>query len=284
MNINCGSGVSAGRAQKLEHAFRHLRPDILLLQELSLRPTAAERLGHVLRECGLDSFVVPSAGRLGYGSAIASRWVTKPLPPVAGAPFPELLMGAEVAASKAPLRVFSVHMPNGSNHGWKKVESFEAMLNHLSQHVGAEVVVGGDFNEPVAVLPSGEFCSVAGTPGTSGVSAEGQWTRREKPVPGGGAEAAARRSFPRSRWQAAVVGLLQGRRAEGGLVHAHEHIHGPGAVVTHVNARAGTERFFDHILVSSGLKILDSGYEHSVRASPNRATDHSAAWAVLQES
>jgi endonuclease/exonuclease/phosphatase family metal-dependent hydrolase len=281
LNINCGSGLSRSRADKLEAALTKLRPDVLLLQELSLRPETIARLGGVAARCGLKGLVVPASNRLGYGSAIASRWDTRALPPLADAPFPELLVGADIVVGEKTVRVFSVHMPNGSNHGWKKIESFEAMLRHVREFEGDAIVIGGDFNEPVAVLPSGEFCSVAGTPGPAGVSAEGTWSRREKPVRNDGQTETVRRSFPRSRWQAAIVNLLQ-PGGSAGLVHAYGRLHGSRPVVTHVNARAGTERFFDHIVVSPGLSLLDAGYDHSVRARPGGASDHSAAWVIVE--
>lgn len=274
-NLNAGRGLSPQRLELVRGSLAELAPDVLLIQELTAAGAARATLAEALCSLGLAHVAGPRPERLGFGSAIASRWPLTELPAPAVAPFPELIARADVHAPPGPVTAISVHAPNGSNHGWKKIETIEAVLSEVSALAGSPFVVGGDFNEPVDVLSDGTFVSKAAEGRLPGGSLASPWTRPEKPV--GGVGGTVRRGFPRSRWQSAVVDLLQPGPGAG-HVRAHSGQH----VTTHINR--GTERFFDHIVVSRTLTVASSGYLHRVRESPNAASDHSLVWADLRPS
>jgi hypothetical protein len=281
-NVNAGRGVPEGKVSKLCDALARLDPDLLLLQEVASDHNARARLASGLAAVGLTEFYAPSPTTLSYGCAIASRWpLSVPETELSSAPFPELIAAADMTWPGGRALCLSVHAPNGSGHGWKKIETIECASRDLKRLDDRLAIVGGDFNEPVAVLADGTFVSKAAEGLLPGGSLNSLWGRTEKPVrrPDGAEIPGVRRTYLRQRWQTAVVQLLQPDLAAG-HVHTHRRVHGAGSVTSHVVR--GTERFFDHIVVSRAFEVVDAGYDHGVRRQPSRASDHSVCWAVLK--
>ena len=55
---------------------------------------------------------------------------------------------ASVSANGRPFLVISVHIPNGSGYGWKKIDTFKALKEVVLEAKDKPCVVTGDFNEP----------------------------------------------------------------------------------------------------------------------------------------
>lgn len=271
-NIRAIVGAGEDRRRAIVARLAEGEPDIVLLQEVGNE--VARHLLPELEACGFVAFFggVEGATEKKYGNVIASR---APLRPVqvgwAKAPWPQLLTRASVAVDGREIDVISAHMPNGSGNGWKKIETFEALAAALAASPSMPRIVGGDFNEPQAVLADGEVVSFGAKRNHDGTySLEG--TRRSPPSPRVGI---AVERHPRKRWNDGVKGIL-GRDAAHGLRHAHHAVHGfENTPVTHLVRNQ--PRFFDHLLVSGDFVVEDAGFFDEWRTS--RLSDHSAAWA-----
>jgi endonuclease/exonuclease/phosphatase family metal-dependent hydrolase len=271
-NVAGARGLGPKKTAALVGALEPVSADVLLLQEVAAGETAVQ-LGATLATIGLPHFhhaSTPESPRKQYGCAIASRWPLTPSPPdwAPNAPFPQLLARATVHRPAQAVDVVSAHAPNGSRNGWRKIETIEALLEGVAERQHP-LVVGGDFNEPVQWAPGARPESAARRETANGVSYTGDWKRADK---GAGTE----ESHPRARWQGAVEALLLGTSS--GLRHAFRTLHPSEVPTTHVTSR-GTERFFDHLLVSPELEILEAGYNDDWRTVG--ASDHSGGWVVL---
>jgi hypothetical protein len=78
-------------------------------------------------------------------------------------------------------------MPNGSSHGWKKIETFEALAS-IRDQLGTPWIIGGDFNEPQAIVSGNRVISFVAN---KKHEVRGTW-----------------RGQPASRWQAGVERIL----------------------------------------------------------------------------
>jgi len=65
-------------------------------------------------------------------------------------------------------RSFRVHMPNGSQNGWEKVKTFNALADFLRKNRGRPCVFGGDFNETRKFLSGGDIISFGHRIGKNG--------------------------------------------------------------------------------------------------------------------
>lgn len=270
-NIQALRGCSPRRLAAITDAIAFAFPDVVLLQEVAMTKGFVDRVRAAMAAVGLTGFNYAggsaSSGKR-YGSAIATRWAFEPLDAAwaAGAPWPQLLAGGTVKAMGCQVEVISVHVPNGSSNGWKKVETFEALADHLSRHRSGSRVVGGDFNEPRWFEREGRAISFgARIDKVGGWSVEGQLMRKGE-------------RHPRRRWNDAVDSVL-GSGADLGLRHAYLATHQERFEETH---RTRTQpRFFDHLLVSKDMEVLASGFHHAWRTDLG-LSDHSAAWAELR--
>ena len=62
--------------------------------------------------------------------------------------FPKLLSRARVKTPKGEVDFFNCHIPNGSQHGFEKIRTIDALLTKLERAKGTVRIVVGDFNEP----------------------------------------------------------------------------------------------------------------------------------------
>ena len=241
------------------------RPDVLALQEVSLEqlPSLTDAL-LALGYTVLDS-CDPAATEKRYGTIVAvaagiaaARVVTQ------GFPWPQLVMHARLQTDAGPLSVISVHVPNGSGNGWRKIEALEALRKTVLRCAGEPLVVAGDFNEPQFALQDGHIV-------TWGQDLEGEryevwdsWTYDG--VSGSG-----------ERWDSAVRWFFE-RTDEHGLRNAYWLSHGQGAMeVSHVSR--GSDRWFDHIFVSRQFAVDSCDYLHEWRT--HGYSDHSPLRAEL---
>lgn len=253
-NLHANCGIRSARLDRVIAAITTFGPDILLLQEVSGRGGVPERIRSQLAVEGWYFSGIEASDKK-YGNVIASRYpvrarhyVTSPL-----APWPQLLAYATVEVPTGPIEVVSAHMPNGSEHGWKKIETFEALASMLGQVAGRPWILGGDFNEPQTVLSGNRVISFGANKDGEVV---GMW-----------------RGQPNARWQAAVGRILGPTKSN---VHAWLARNESVTAATHVVR--GQHRFFDHLLTSEHFEIHDAGFEHAWRQGTDAMSDHSGAW------
>ena len=260
-------------ARVAEAVGRH-RLDVLALQEISSRSDTFARLLSLLRERGLkfatfSGEAADSAGepqrRKDYGNVVASRWPLRPVPWPVPTTWPQLIAAADVQVPGHLVRVVSVHIPNGSGNGWQKVYALEALHRGLLQS-SSSCVVMGDFNEPRAFTPV-----LRSFRADADGNAEGQWTDKFG------------QRHARQRWQDAVVALF-GTESDSGSGRwpgrlATRQV-GVDDEATHALAN-GSPRYFDHILTTDPVAVVDVTYDHDVRSGPEPISDHSLVIATV---
>ena len=270
----------SGRLKAVADAIGSVEPDVVTLQEVPSKHALAA--GNALVSLGLlhvrnshDPF--SPRGRAGnakpYHCLIASRWPLVRAPGGdnwrSGAPFPELLGRVLVDAPFGLVDVFTVHIPNGANNGWKKIDTFDTLAVALRRAPDAPRILTGDFNEPEQFRSSGQLVTFG-------------WENKH---PDGGVSIRRRRNDDgtkraRADWSSSVRSVLDGP-SQHGLRDAYRDRHGVSGPtpVTHRLVGHGTRRCFDHTFVSRHFAVVDCGYHHEWRR--GKLSDHSAMWTKL---
>ena len=179
---------------------------------------------------------------------------------------PESLVQTSVSVSGRSFLVFSVHIPNGSGYGWKKIDTLEALNDVVREAKGNAWVVAGDFNEPQYTLQDGRIVTWGQERDARGrFVCWKPWKDRSG------------RCYPGEKWDGAVRWLFDehdGKR----LQHAYWQVHGHGALaVSHMTG--GQARWFDHIFVSPDFRVEQCEYLHKLRL--EGYSDHSPLSAKL---
>ena len=253
-NIHANCGIHTARLDRVITAIAAFDADIVLLQEVYVHGGVHERLRSELAPAGWY-FSGNDTSDNKYGNVIASRYPVRArhFETSPEAPWRQLLACATVDLPTGAIEVISAHMPNGAKHGWKKIETFEALASILEQVAAQPWIVGGDFNEPMTVLPDNRVVSFGADEDGEVV---GTW-----------------RGQPNARWQAAVETILGPTETS---VHAWLSRNAGVTAATHMVGRQ--DRFFDHLLASTHFEIGDAGFEHAWREGSSAMSDHSAAW------
>jgi endonuclease/exonuclease/phosphatase family metal-dependent hydrolase len=192
---------------------------------------------------------------------VASRWpiVSVENPHSFEVPFHARVIAVTLDVDGHALRVINTHVPDGSSHGWRKVEHFEGLYRYLSRmHTPGSPpgILCGDFNEPRLVRDDGYLLTWAQRPSGELRPARGQ------------------------RWDAGVRSVLIGLRA---FDLADVYVDHPAETASPDDcswvARNGTGRRYDHIFAARALRPKECGYVHSWRK--QGLSDHSAVWATF---
>ncbi len=228
-------------------------PDVVALQEVPdvrldewrLELTAA---GLVTFACSQDD----EPRRRGRGLVLAARWDALDLE----RDNPDRLAG-RFPTGTGELEVHNVHIPNGSDNGWGKVEALEHVYSRLTASPAPLRVLCGDLNTPRIEHPDGRVV-------TWGQTRAGR-LRRDRGA----------------RWDAAERAVLLGLR-EHGMVDVFRDLHGYSvAERSWVWNRKGVEGGYrlDHVIASSSLAAVSAEYLHE----PRRAglSDHAALEVVF---
>lgn len=268
-NLKAAKGLKAERLEALCRLLAEEEPDLLLLQEVATDRNFCERVGECLAEQGIEHFVPPLEGARGksYGSALASPWPLQVASPgwCMGVPWPQLLGRAQLDHQQWTVDAWSVHVPNGLQHGWKKVETLEVLGALLRHAPDAPRIVAGDFNEPKTVTEDGRFIPFAQKVDATGrIDPRGR--KRDK---------RSGKEHPRARWDLAVASVLDAEHWTG-LRHAHLSVNGHADLPAthHVE---GKSRFVDHLFVSRHFEIEAAGYH--TEWLKKGLSNHAAAWA-----
>ena len=273
-----------GQLHNIIEAIRPVRPDIVTLQEV--KTSLADDMKRRLSNMGLVHAYwsgkdappmamrkLPPVRRLKrriYQCLIASRW-----PVTAGgnrwrrrAPYPELMARATVSVpDEEDIDVFTVHIPNGSNHGWRKIDAFNVLSAELRRGIDSPRILTGDFNEPKRFRQSGQIVPFGEKIHEDGGTSIRGWYNRFGD---------RRRRIERT---SGVRSVLAGA-SQHGLRDAYRDLHGyeTATPVTHYTTHRNP-RCFDHTFVSRHFEVADCGYFHEWRK--QGWSDHSAMWTKL---
>lgn len=145
------------RNAKAQVAFlgRH-NPDVVALQEVTKRtlPILLKLLVDQGLNNTIDSFALvrnPShlKGPRRYGEIIASRWPIRNFKKqIFDAPWPERILSGLIMSPYGRIDLHNAHIPVGSNHGWTKISTLEAIYDGRSIKSKQLRVLCGDFNTP----------------------------------------------------------------------------------------------------------------------------------------
>ena len=273
-----------GQLHTIVEAIRSVMPDIVTLQEV--KTSLADDMKSRLADMGLVHAYwsgkdapptamrklppVRSLKRKTYQCLIASRW-----PVTAGgnrwrrrAPYPELLARATVSVpDEEDIDVFTVHIPNGSGNGWRKIDTFNVLSAALRRGIDSPRILTGDFNEPKRFRQSGQI-----VPFGEKIHEDGSTSIRGWHTKFGD----RRRNMERAN---GVRSVLAGA-SQHGLRDAYRDLHGyeTATPVTHYTTHRNP-RCFDHTFVSRHFEVADCGYFHEWRK--QGWSDHSAMWTKL---
>ena len=272
-----------------------LQPDVIAFQEV---PRGLdESLEWMLRAHG---YPILHLGRQrmdwhAYGSAIASRLPITACPRnvMPSIPYPEMFAGATVHTAFGPVELLSVHIPNGSGKGWKKVETLERLRARV-EFLRGPTIVAGDFNAPLHQLSNGVVVTAGQSVEVGGRLLDwDDWLQTIDPLlvreladsatircwdswTDDGVTASGRRWDQAERW-------FFEDSPKGGLQDAFRSIHGDEATArasTHRLKNTGTARRFDHIFVR-GLTVRACEIDKGVAVSHDRF-DHDPVWAEFE--
>lgn len=236
------------------NALSEHNPDIVALQEVN--PNCLSELHEKLPLIGLGNILDNASfavqfGRRNYYGLIASRWPIDSLSPDKfDIPFPESVLSVNIAAPKSNLEIHSAHIPPGSSHGWKKIETFEGIHKYLSHDADCPRILCGDFNSPRLELSNGQVFT---------------WGQTEKGNIRKG----------RERWVAGERSLIQGLEVYGlhdvfRLIHGYEK---QEFSISMKHRSKTTLRRFDHVFASKILNPIACSYLHKLR--DQGLSDHS---------
>lgn len=172
-NICALRGLSEQRINDISTRIVSRKPDIVLLQEVSSKPGFISRIRDRFKASNYDDFFFSGKDCINeksYGNVIAVKRPHRILDSgcLKGAPWPQLLARACVEIYGMRTEIISVHMPNGSQNGWKKIQTFKALSAFLQKHGDRPCIFGGDFNEPRKFLPGGDIISFGHRKASSG--------------------------------------------------------------------------------------------------------------------
>lgn len=235
-------------------AIAHVASDVVALQEVSyLRSDkfakALRELGYVDVQYSRDAARAPS---LKHGVLVASSWplLSRTQPDV---PFPESALSVEISSPYGPIEMTTVHVPNGSTYGVKKVETLEAVYEHCARSAAVLQLLCGDFNTPYREDPDGRVITFG-----QRVAKDGSVTMKSDD----------------GRWDRAERGILLGL-AEHGMHDAFRTLHSYG-----LRASSWREYRLDHVFASAQLRAVACRYLDELRT--EGLSDHSALLAEFE--
>jgi endonuclease/exonuclease/phosphatase family metal-dependent hydrolase len=261
--------------------IRGLKPDIVMLQEVTHENKRGIMATLELIGCKHSRYSGDVTDpRKRYGNVTASRWpvsaVSRGWAPKM--PWPQLGLRATVHTPHGDVDTINVHIPDGSNNGWRKIDSIEAVADAVESGDNVARVLAGDFREPQMILPGGRLVTFGQRIYPDGSIRLGR--RRRGGAPPGSFMDREGRTYGLHHWDATVRRIF-----EGSSRHGLRHVikvddEWPSHVPTTHYAR-NTPRFFDHIFVSRHFRVTGFRYVDDVREE-SRYSDHSAVYADVE--
>jgi endonuclease/exonuclease/phosphatase family metal-dependent hydrolase len=131
--------------------------------------------------------------------------------------------------------LYTVHVPPGSQAGWRKIDTIQAVARRMFIQSTFPRILCGDFNEPRAELSGGRVESGAG---------HNRYSRKDP-----------------KRWQEAVELIFQGL-PENGMQDVFRAVHGEKVcgMISHKLRMRGTPRRYDHVYATIVLEPVHARY------------------------
>ena len=239
-----------GRTRRAEEQAERLcfqSPDLVGLQEVTGKAyhTVKARLHSYGLEHHIYAREAVASPQKQRCVAVFSRWPLDLLEGHLEVPYPELVLSTKVEHPELPIEFHCVHIPNGSDHGWEKIESFEGVYKGLSMKSDIPRVLCGDFNSPKEELSTGEIIP---------------WRNTDE------------------RWANGELSVISGL-AEFDLDDVYRKLHGYPPTSFSWYTGNGTGRRFDHIFAPHSLRPNECNYIQGWRL--DGLSDHSAIEAVF---
>jgi exonuclease III len=256
MPISLLSWNVAGRRGVLDRqlaAVGRREADLVCLQEV--RPSTVGAWREALTADGLDHALDSSrfANRRRLFNLTASRWPLDELAPI-GAPQPERVLSALVDSPLGLIELHNAHVPPARPNDLTKVETCEALFDHLARPDLRHRVLCGDLNTPRREHSDGTVETFA-----------------------------CNHPEHEARWDAAERSLLLGL-ADWGLSDAFRGLNGydrgDASWVLHTRARRKAAHRLDHVIASANLRPSWCDYIHGWREAG--LSDHSAIEASFE--
>jgi len=233
------------------------KPSIICLQEV--RKTALITIIRKFQNAGYsyfhDSILLAEENNRSRGNMVVSKHPIEYLPGYIAAPHSESVISVNVETPLGNIKIHNAHIPNGSNHGWKKIETFEAIFKTLSSEDDNLRILCGDFNSPQAELSNGTTITW------------GQRLSRNNDV---------YLMKNNLRWHQGELAVIRGL-AEYNLLDVFRQLHGYGLEeYSYIVTRKGeivSKRRFDHVFASQELLPQECVYLHKIREM--KLSDHS---------
>lgn len=273
-NIKLGGG---DRIEKQVKALCARNPDVIALQEVIPQKADVFRqqfegteLKHIIDSFPQRNSYQLKGGRQ-FGELIASRWKLKQIASTEfGVParWTQKVLSANIYTPQGMVEIHTVYVPNGSNHGWEKIDVFEAIYKRLACNVRYHRILCGDFNSPEEETANGQIRTCGQV-----TKAFGRYiiTKKYRDKKG--------RVDAEERWDLGERSVLEGlRRYDLSDVFRAKHGYRKKAFSHYINNNPTNGRRFDHIFASSSLKIIECEYLQRLR----RFSDHAPIEAVFK--
>lgn len=191
-----------------------------------------------------------------YGELVLSRWPLTPITAAFDIPWQERVLSVTVNSPRVAFDLHVLYVPNGSNHGIKKIETFEGLYEGLRTHTDHPQVLCGDFCTPQLERSDGTIETWAVERRKDGSFGP----RKERDA----------------RWDQAERNILLGL-AEFDLPDVFRLLKGYGMQGYSMIQKHGDRvsyRRYDHIFASRKLHPRACEYLHEVLETQSRLSDH----------
>ena len=245
--------------------LKNRRVDIVALQEV--RVNALKNFQRMFPEFDLpymeESVYLANEHSRRYGELVASRWPLRRIPAILPETlFPEQALSVVVDSPWGEIELHTVHIVPGSSHGWKKIEMFEGIYQHLCGQSNRPRILCGDFNSPQLETTDGRIVTW------------GQRIRKDGRI-------VVMRGY--ERWDAGERSVLK-ELAEHDLPDVFRSLNGYAVEEAFSwfskNRGKATKRRFDHVFASGVLNAVKCQY--LVDVVEQKLSDHAAIEAIFE--
>ena len=141
-------------------AIASVKADIVALQEVSNEVATyfKEKLSEIGFVCVETSHQFEGPPQ--YGVILASRWSLEIRPSFFDIPWQRCVLSALARANYGEIELHTIHVPNGSSHRCRKIDTFNGIYDALSQASERHRILCGDFNSPDKEFTDGQVIKV----------------------------------------------------------------------------------------------------------------------------